>query len=180
MVGARTPRRTIASVNTSQSTLAAALTALVLLGACASADPQKPVPVEPIAYHAELSAGFDESIDRVTAALAEAGFSVVTRLDLHDIFRQKLGADMAPHTILGACNSKLAHKAVTAMPEASLMLPCNVTVQQLEEGRVMVRIVNAEAMMAGAGLDANPAVHEVGEKAHLLLKGVAEGLNDPQ
>ena len=134
--------------------------------------------METLSYNAELKTGFDEAIEQVTEALKEEGFGIISRIDMHTTFKEKIDKEIPPHTILGACNPGLAHKAVTALPEASLMLPCNVTVQQEGDG-VVVRIVSPEAMMATAGLDDNPAVKEVGEEANVRLLRVAEALNRP-
>lgn len=127
-------------------------------------------------YDAELPLGFDEAIDRVTAALKAEQFGVISRIDLHATFKEKLSVDMPPHTILGACNPKLAHKAVSALPECAIMLPCNVTVQALDDKRVIVRLVRPVAVMAGAALDENPAVREVGLEADARLKRIAQAL----
>lgn len=132
--------------------------------------------VDDLAYVAELDLGFDDAIEAVTEALKAEGFGIVSRIDLHVTFKKKLGLEMEPHTILGACNPKLAHQAVTAVPEASLMLPCNVTVQAVSGGKTVVRLVKSHAMMAGAGFDQYPAVLEVGEHADKGLKRVAEAL----
>jgi uncharacterized protein (DUF302 family) len=107
--------------------------------------------------------------------LKEEGFGIISRIDMHATFKEKIDKEIPPHVILGACNPLLAHKAVTAMPETSLMLPCNVTVQQ-DGDQVMVRIVNPDMMMSAAGLNENPAVQEVGEEANERLKRVAERL----
>ena len=132
--------------------------------------------METISYNATLHTGFDEAIETVTAALKEEGFGIISRIDMHTTFKEKIDKDIPPHTILGACNPVLAHKAVTALPEASLMLPCNVTVQQ-EGDSVVVRIVSPEAMMEAAGLTDNPIIKEVGEDANIRLKRAADALN---
>jgi uncharacterized protein (DUF302 family) len=132
--------------------------------------------MEPISYNATLTAGFDDAIEQVTAALKVEGFGIISRIDMHTTFKEKINKEIPPHTILGACNPILAHKAVTAMKEASLMLPCNVTVQQ-EGEKVVVRIVNPEVMMSSSGLDENVSVKEVGTEANNRLKRVAESLN---
>ena len=165
-------------MKTIRHTTALALTAVLLAGGCATAGKQEAAPVEPLSYDAELNASFDDSIERVTAALKAEGFGIISRIDLHSTFKAKLDVDMPPHTILGACNPKLAYKAVTAMPEAAMMLPCNVTVQQLDEQRVIVRIVSPEVIMSGSGLDGEPAVEQVGAEANERLKRVAAALSE--
>ena len=128
-------------------------------------------------YEVELFLVFDDAIENVTEALKVEQFGIISRIDLHTTFKKKLGVDGLPHTILGACNPKLAHKAVLVMPEAAIMLPCNVTVQALEDKRTTVRIVSPNAVMAGAGLDRNPIVREVGQEADAKLKRVAQALS---
>lgn len=155
------------------------LTALLIITGQAMSTEKAPAVVNDMAYVAELPMGFDETIERVTEALKAEQFSIVSRVDLHTTFKKKLGLDTKPHTILGACNSKLAHKAVTAMPEASLMLPCPVTVQAVDEHRTIVRIGNPETIMAVSGLAENSVVREVGDEANERLKRVAEALQDP-
>ena len=132
--------------------------------------------MEPMSYDAELSMTFDRAIGQVTAALQAEGFGVISRIDMHTTLKEKIDKEIPPHTILGACNPALAHKAVSTLPEASLMLPCNVTIQQ-EGDVVVVRVVSPEAMMAAAGLSDNPVIKEVGDEANIRLKRVAESLS---
>jgi uncharacterized protein (DUF302 family) len=152
----------------------------IFLAVAARGGEKEDHPVNDIAYVAELEVGFDEAIERVTEALKAEGFGIITRIDLHTTFKEKIGEEIKPHTILGACNPKLAHKAVTAVPEASLMLPCNVTVESVDEERTVVRLVNARVMMATAGLEKHPAVRAVGEHADTGLRQVAEDLKKVQ
>ena len=126
-----------------------ALGAALISSACATMDAETTPPTtEDLAYVVELPLGFDESIERVTEALKAEQFSVVSRVDLHTIFEKKLGEKVSPHAILGACNSKLAHQAVTTVPEASLMLPCPLTGNTIEEGRTVVPIGNHQTIIA--------------------------------
>jgi uncharacterized protein (DUF302 family) len=137
---------------------------------------ERQVTVDAMIYDVELPLGFDEAIERVTQELKAEQFGIISRIDLHTTFKKKLGLDGMPHTILGACNPKLAYKAVSAMPEAAIMLPCNVTVQSVGEKLTIVRIVNPSAVMAAAGLEKFPVVREVGEEADAKLKRVAQAL----
>ena len=133
--------------------------------------------MEPMSYDAKLHADFDTAIEQVTAALKDEGFGIISRIDMHTTFKEKIDKEIPPHTILGACNPKLAYTAVTAMPEASLMLPCNVTVQQ-EGDLVVVRITNPIAVLDATGLDDRQAVKEVAVEADTRLKRVAESLKN--
>jgi uncharacterized protein (DUF302 family) len=156
-----------------------AATALIVLGGEVSGGEKAARGLDDLAYVAELSMGFDEAIDRVTQALKAEQFGIVSRVDLHTTFKKKLGIESKPHTILGACNPTLAHRAVSALPEASLMLPCPVTVQAIDERRTVVRIGNPRTIMAGSGLDQVPALREVGQEANERLERVAAALRKP-
>jgi uncharacterized protein (DUF302 family) len=118
---------------------------------------------------------FDAAIARVTEALAAEGFGVISRIDLDKAFCDKLGVTFPRHTILGACNPGLAHKAVSAEPAVALLLPCNVTVEEIDRG-ARVRIVDAAAMMSGAGLDEIAAIRELAEDANTRLSRVSKVL----
>jgi len=125
----------------------------------------------------ELSCTYDEAIGRVTDALSAEGFGVISRIDIDDKFREKLGIEFRPYVILGACNPSLAHKALSTEPGVGLLLPCNVCVEQTETG-ARVYIVDAESMMASAGLGDNEAIGELGRDASERLERVAQALRE--
>ncbi|MFN3288304.1 MAG: DUF302 domain-containing protein [Sphingomonadaceae bacterium] len=122
-----------------------------------------------------LPGPFEAAVERVTEALAAEGFGIISRIDLAQAFRDKLGTEFRPFLILGACNPGLAHRAVGARPEIGLMLPCNVTVEAAGEG-VLVRLPDARAMMAAAGPEAAADLEPLGEDAAQRLEGVAARL----
>lgn len=124
----------------------------------------------------ELISSFTETVARVTAALKAEGFGVLTRTDIHTAFKDKIGKDFRPYVILGACNPPLAYKALSARPEAGLLLPCNVIVEETSPGHSLVRIVNAGEMMKLAGFDQDPVLSQVGGEADTRLQRVANAL----
>jgi len=130
-----------------------------------------------MAFEVTIKAPYAEALDRVIEALKEEGFGVLTRIDVHDTLKEKLGVDFRNYSILGACNPPLAHKALSSRPDAGLMLPCNVIVEENEEG-TLVRIVDPAAMMQAGGLAGDPAMEEVGGEAGKRLKRVAEALSN--
>lgn len=128
-----------------------------------------------MAFEVKMTAPFAEALDRVIAELKEEGFGVLTRIDVHDTLKAKLGVEFRNYSILGACNPPLAHKALSARPDAGLMLPCNVIVEEVEDA-TLVRIVDPAAMMQAGGLAGDPAMEEVGGEAGARLQRVAAAL----
>jgi uncharacterized protein (DUF302 family) len=132
----------------------------------------------PLAFEVPLPVGAETAIARVTDALRAEGFGVLTRIDAHTTFREKLGVDFRAYTILGACNPSLALRALTASPEAGMLLPCNVTVEAGRDGGSVVRIVNPIAMLEGTALGGDAALRAVATDAEHGLARAAEWLKE--
>lgn len=99
-------------------------------------------------YHSTLlQMDFETAIARVTEELGKEGFGVVTKLDLQEKFREKLGVEFRKYTILGACNPGFAYKALQAEEKIGTMLPCNILVIDKEDGSIEVAAVNPVASM---------------------------------
>jgi uncharacterized protein (DUF302 family) len=131
--------------------------------------------MEPFAFEVLLDEGYDEAVDRVTAALKDEGFGVITQIDVKATVKDRLGEDFRPYVILGACNPPLAHRALLSEPTVGVMLPCNVTVEQHETGS-RVLIANPVSMMGVADLAENPALRSVADEAAARLRRVADAL----
>lgn len=123
-------------------------------------------------FSKRLTCGFEEAIDRTKVALSEAGFGVLTEIDIRATMKAKLGVDLAPYIILGACNPPLAYEALQAEDKVGLMLPCNVIVQGAGDGAEVSAIDPAAAM---GGID-NPRLQAVADKVAGKLKAVIAGL----
>ena len=97
---------------------------------------------------------FEQAVEATRAALATQGFGVLTEIDVRATLRKKLDVEFRPYVILGACNPRLAHQALSAEPEAGLLLPCNVVVQATDEaGESRVSVLDPLAMMGLTGRD---------------------------
>ncbi len=127
-----------------------------------------------------LGVPHEAALERVTNELKKEGFGVLTRADLHDAFREKLGVEFRPYTILGACNPSLAHQALREAPEIGLFLPCNVTVEEVERTRTVVRLSDPETVLANAALGARPDLDEVADDARARIERVAAALRESE
>ena len=118
-----------------------------------------------------VSGSFEAVIERAVAALKVEEFGVLTEIDVRKTLKDKFGADFRPYRILGACNPALAHKALSAEDKIGTMLPCNVIVQDLGDGRIEVAAIDPLVAMENVG---NPALAAVaGDVAGKLERVVA-------
>lgn len=131
---------------------------------------------ESIAFEKEGKCDYAEAVRRVTEALKLEGFGILTRIDVHDALKEKIDVDFRSYTILGACNPPLAHRALSAVPEVGLMLPCNVTVEARDGGGSVVRIANPLLMMQTGGFEDDERLQVVGQEAYDRLERVAQAL----
>ncbi len=116
---------------------------------------------------------FEEAIQVVTARLAEAGFGIITEIDVRATFKAKLDLEYPDYHILGACNPPFAHQALEAEPYIGAMLPCNVIVRKNAEDRVEVAAVDPVASMQAVP---NPDLQAVAEEVRQRLRTVIENL----
>ena len=117
--------------------------------------------------------GFDEAIETVTEELEKEGFGILTEIDVQATLKKKLGEDMPPYRILGACNPPLANQAVSAVPEIGLLLPCNVLVREDDQGKVHVSFMDPGSVL---GLVDNPDVVPLAEQVKAKLERVLSAL----
>ncbi|MGD8406627.1 MAG: DUF302 domain-containing protein [Anaerolineales bacterium] len=124
-------------------------------------------------FYKTLDLSFDEAINRVTEELKKEGFGVLTEIDVKATLKKKLDADFRNYRILGACNPPLAHQALQAEPHIGLMLPCNVVVQEGEEGRTIVSAIDPVASMQAVE---NESLGEIAGQVRSKLQKVIESL----
>jgi uncharacterized protein (DUF302 family) len=128
-----------------------------------------------MSYHfsKKVDLPFEQAIDKVTAALKEEGFGVLTDIDIKSTLKKKLDVDFRKYRILGACNPEYAYKALQAEDHIGLMLPCNVIVQEYENGEVEISAVDPIASMQAIE---NEKLQSVAKKVQDLLKTVIDSL----
>jgi uncharacterized protein (DUF302 family) len=123
-----------------------------------------------------IDARLDEAVARTTDALKAEGFGVLTTIDVRDTMKQKLDVAMEPYVILGACSPSLAYRVLQSEPDLGLLLPCNVTVREME-GRCSVMAVDPSTMLGLVG--PNPDLESVASAAGERLRRVIDALGPP-
>lgn len=121
----------------------------------------------------ELDVDMATARARVVSVLAEQGFGVLTEIDLAATLKQKIGKDIPPQIILGACNPGLADRALTAEASIALLLPCNVVLRSLGNQRTVVEALDPATMVTFTG---NPALEPVATEARAKLVAALEAL----
>jgi uncharacterized protein (DUF302 family) len=121
-----------------------------------------------------VPAPFADAVARVRDALKAQGFGVLTEIDVQATLRDKLGEDMEPYLILGACNPPLAHRALSADRRIGLLLPCNVVVRA-EAGQTVIEALDPQAMVAVAG---KASLQPVADEAATRLRAALDSLQD--
>lgn len=120
-----------------------------------------------------LDCGFAEAIARTTEALKSEGFGVLTEIDVKATLKAKIGVDFRDYKILGACNPRLAHHALSVEDKIGTMLPCNVVVQDVGGGKTEVAAVDPVASMQAVD---NPQLAETAQQVREKLKAVIASL----
>lgn len=123
-------------------------------------------------FTTRLPTDVSTTIERVTEALEECGFGVLTTIDVQATMKKKLDVDMPPYVILGACNPDLAYRALAAEPGIGAMLPCNVVVRAVEGGTEVAAVDPVASMMAVE----NPALGEIAGEVRDRLRALVAGL----
>lgn len=124
-------------------------------------------------FSINLENSFEDTITRVSDALKEEGFGILTEIDVKATLKAKIDVDRLPYTILGACNPSLAHQALEAEPDIGLLLPCNVVVRQEEDGSITVAFMDPAAVLA---LVDKPGVEALAGEVRGRLERVRDAL----
>jgi uncharacterized protein (DUF302 family) len=112
----------------------------------------------------KLKMPFGDVISKITQTLKQQGFGIITSIDLKDTLKKKLDVNFRNYTILGACNPQFAYNAVSLESHIGVMLPCNVVIQEHENGEVEVSAINP--------------IESIGNHANTPLKDIAAEVSD--
>ncbi len=123
----------------------------------------------------ETDLSYEEADRRVRDALQDEGFGVLTEIDVKDTLKKKLDVDFQQYVILGACNPPLAHEALQTEPDIGLLLPCNLVVRELPDGRTMVEALDPVTQLGVAG---NQALEGVAADVRQRMQRVLDRLGD--
>lgn len=116
---------------------------------------------------------FDEAIQKATDELKKVGFGILTEIDVKETLKKKIDVDFRKYKILGACNPHFAHKALSTEDKIGVLLPCNVIVQETEDGKVEVAIMNpAEAMSVVKNEKLEPIASDVNKLLETVLQNI--------
>jgi len=120
----------------------------------------------------EVKLPFEEMIAVVTEELKKEGFGILTRIDVQEKFKEKLGIDFKKYVILGACNPASAHKAIVAEENIGLMLPCNVIVYEKKD-KTVVSIIKPTVAMR---MIENEELKQIATQVETKLKNVFDSI----
>lgn len=124
-------------------------------------------------FSTTLDTDFDKSIEKVTEELKKEGFGILTEIDVKETFKKKLDVDFRKYRILGACNPTMAHQAIQAESRIGTMLPCNVIVQELENGKTEISAVDPVASMQAVQNDElGPIATQVRDKLKKVISSL--------
>ena len=123
-----------------------------------------------VAIEAVTDLSFEEAVARCRAELPKEGFGILTEIDIRAKLKEKLDVDVPPNLILGACHPPSAHRALRAVPEIAVLLPCNVCVA-IEERGTVIRAMNPEAAMS---MFSDPEIEAVAREVGAALRRVVE------
>lgn len=130
-----------------------------------------------LTFQVSIGEPYEIAVGKVTEALKSEGFGVLTRIDVKVTLKEKLDTDFRPYIILGACHPPLAHQALLSNPLIGLMMPCNVTVEETDDGS-LVNIGNPEVLLGIEPFASDDQISEVVAEARIQLERVAAALKN--
>ncbi len=127
----------------------------------------------PINFKREISGSIENTVNQLTEALKTQGFGVLTRIDLHKKFEEKLGKNIAPVVVLGACNPQMAFEAYARNTDVASLIPCNAVVRDIGNNKVSVELVKPSSLMQITGDDSLVQMtKEADKKLDLVIRSL--------
>jgi len=123
-------------------------------------------------FWAPFAGDFDQAVARVTEELQKEGFGILTEIDVQATLKKKIDVDRRPYKILGACNPQLANRALNAVPDIGLLLPCNVVVRENDDGSIDVGFLDPGMMSTVVKGD----IEDIASDARARLERVSAAL----
>jgi len=123
-------------------------------------------------FWTRFAGSFDDAVERVTEELQKEGFGILTEIDVKATLKKKIDVERRPYKILGACNPQLANRALQAVPDIGLLLPCNVVVRENDDGSVDVGFLDPGMMSTMVAGD----IEAIATDARARLERVSAGL----
>jgi uncharacterized protein (DUF302 family) len=118
-----------------------------------------------------LNVPFEKAFSRVIEELKNEGFGILTEIDVQETLKRKLDVTFRRYTILGACNAPSAYRALQVEPKIGVMLPCNVVIQELADGKIEVAAIDPlAAMQAVQNSELNHLAEEIRAKLQKVIK----------
>ncbi len=132
--------------------------------------------IKEYAFSAILDTSYEDAISKVTDALKEEGFGVLTEIDVKSTLKQKLNVDFRKYVILGACNPPYAYRTLQTDLDVGLLLPCNVIVYETDDKKAYVSAINPVAALEVIKSEPLKKIAmEVSEKLKKVIERVAKG-----
>lgn len=100
-----------------------------------------------LAITKETTGTVEDVCTKVTEAIKAIGFGVLTRIDFDQKIQEKLNQKINRTVILGACNPKIAYEAYLQSTDVALLIPCNIVVRELDNGKVLVEAIRPTKML---------------------------------
>lgn len=127
-----------------------------------------------ISFKTEMSGTLEEVITKLSQELQKEGFSILTRIDFHTKIKEKLGKELLPIIILGACNPNMAYEAYMANHDVTNILPCNAVLRELPSGKFSVELAKATSLMK---VLEDEKLSQLAQQADLRLEKIIKNLS---
>lgn len=124
-------------------------------------------------FEKQVDYSVDEAVEKIGELLKVHGFGILTQIDVQKTLYDKIGAEIRPYRILGACNPNFANEVIRKERNIGLMLPCNIVVQQVEDGHTLVSTINPERTIQSIG---NEQLYEVAGKVQFAMQSLISAL----